>query len=395
MDDQELEALLADLESDRVERKETLSDKKKLRQAICAFANDLPGRGVPGVLFVGARDDGSPAGIGVTDALLCELASMRDDGNIHPFPSMAVEKRRLAGSEMAVVIVEPSQAPPTRFQGRTWVRVGPRRAIATTEEERRLAERRRWADLSFDLRPVTWATVDDLDLRLFETVYLPAAFPDEVLAGNDRSMEDQLRALRLLDSEGRPTVVGSLVLGKEPARLIPGAYIQFVEFEGTEWGDDVRDQTEIAGPLPELIRRLDEVTRTHNRVPIAINGAGIEGREPHYPLRALQELSRNAVLHRNYDGTNAPVRFYWFTDRLEIHSPGGVYGNVTAENFGRPGVADYRNPHLAEAMHALGFIQRFGVGIAVARTEIASNGNPPLEFAVDPSFIVATIRRKR
>ena len=61
MEDRELEALLADLESDRVERKASLSDKKRICEAICAFANDLPGSGRPGVLFVGANDDGSPA----------------------------------------------------------------------------------------------------------------------------------------------------------------------------------------------------------------------------------------------------------------------------------------------------------------------------------------------
>lgn len=42
MDDQEIAALLDDLESDRVERKASASDGKKIRQAICAFANDLP-----------------------------------------------------------------------------------------------------------------------------------------------------------------------------------------------------------------------------------------------------------------------------------------------------------------------------------------------------------------
>jgi predicted HTH transcriptional regulator len=42
MTDLELEALRTDIESDRVERKQSLSDKDKIRQAMCAFANDLP-----------------------------------------------------------------------------------------------------------------------------------------------------------------------------------------------------------------------------------------------------------------------------------------------------------------------------------------------------------------
>jgi hypothetical protein len=60
---------------------------------------------------------------------------------------------------------------------------------------------------------------------------------------------------------------------------------------------------------------------------------------------------------------------------------------VTPENFGQPGVNDYRNPHLAEAMRCLGYAQHFGVGIQIARDALARNGNPPLEFRVDPRTV--------
>jgi ATP-dependent DNA helicase RecG len=65
---------------------------------------------------------------------------------------------------------------------------------------------------------------------------------------------------------------------------------------------------------------------------------------------------------------------------------------VTAENFGEPGVADYRNPNLAEAMRVLGFVQRFGFGLAIARRALAENGNPPVELSVQASHITATVR---
>lgn len=61
MNDTELLELLNDLESDRVERKSAWkSSREKIRQAICAFANDLPNHQLPGVLFVGVDDDGNP-----------------------------------------------------------------------------------------------------------------------------------------------------------------------------------------------------------------------------------------------------------------------------------------------------------------------------------------------
>lgn len=95
-DDQLLD-LLNDLESDRVERKESFKGDvpKKARQAVCAFSNDLPGHNQPGVLFIGAKDNGEPSVLQVTDQLLMSLADMKTDGNILPLPVLSVEKRLL------------------------------------------------------------------------------------------------------------------------------------------------------------------------------------------------------------------------------------------------------------------------------------------------------------
>lgn len=150
MTDQELEVLLNDLESTRVERKESLGDESRIRQALCAFANDLDDSRKPGVLFIGAKDDGSCARLPVTDQLLLTLADMKTDGNFLPLPSMFVEKRVLSGCAMAVIIVHPSDAPPVKFKGRIWVRTGPRRSIAPAQDERILNERRRHRDLPYD-----------------------------------------------------------------------------------------------------------------------------------------------------------------------------------------------------------------------------------------------------
>lgn len=394
MEQQELRLKLKDLESDLIERKASLSDPDRIRQAICAFANDLPDHRRPGIIFIGANDDGSCAGLSINDDLLLKLSQMRDDGKIQPIPSITVEKLKIEGCEIAVVTVKPSLAPPIRMSGITWIRVGPRRAIATPEEEKILAERRRSRDLPFDLHPVPLATIKDLDLNLFEHQYLRLAIAPEILEQNTRSMEDKLKALRFLTPDGEPTVLGILVLGTEILRHIPGAYVQFLRFEGKELTDPIRDQKMIDGPLQQLLRRVDEILDANNSVSTSLISEPLEIKHPEYPQSALQQLVRNAVLHRTYEGTNSPVRIYWFTDRIEIHSPGGPFGQVTRENFGQPGVTDYRNPHLAEAMRVLGYVQRFGLGIQIAKQQLAENGNPPLVFNIEQNYILATIRRK-
>ncbi|WP_254447108.1 helix-turn-helix domain-containing protein [Dolichospermum sp. UHCC 0259] len=82
MNDQELEILLNNMESDRVERKTSISDRGKLCEVICAFANDLPNHQKSGVLFIGVNDNGTCANLTIDDKLLLTLSGMRDDGNI-------------------------------------------------------------------------------------------------------------------------------------------------------------------------------------------------------------------------------------------------------------------------------------------------------------------------
>jgi len=72
--DTDLERMLADIESDSTERKESFRGDAPtaVREAVCAFANDLPDHRRAGVVFIGARDDGSPAGLVIPDELLLQ-----------------------------------------------------------------------------------------------------------------------------------------------------------------------------------------------------------------------------------------------------------------------------------------------------------------------------------
>lgn len=396
MEDSILINLLNDLESDRIERKASINDIDRISEAICAFANDLPNHRQPGVVFIGVNDNGTCSNIPITDRLLLTLAELHSNGNILPFPMMTVQKKQLNGCELAIIVVEPSDDPPVRFRGRTYVRVGPRRAIATVQEERHLSEKRRFRNQPYDIQPISYATVNDLDLELFRRVYLPSALPVDILEENHRSLEQQLSSMRFstIEPEVKPTTLGILVLGKDPRQFMPGAYIQFIRFDGAELTDSIKDQKEINGPLPDLLRIADETLQVNIATALDITIQLADSRHPDYPIRALQQLVRNAILHRTYEGTNAPVRIYWYADRIEIYNPGGPYGAVTRENFGTPGITDYRNPHLAEVMKNLGYVQRFGIGISLARQELEKNGNPPLEYNVEASHVLAIIRRQ-
>jgi len=395
--DVELLELLLDIESDRVEKKRSFKNEgDKVRQAVCAFANDLPNHNLPGVLFIGVEDNGEPSQIEIDDELLINLAFMKDDGNILPMPVITVEKRKLKGAEIAVVTVMPSDIPPIRYKGQIWIRTGPRRGIASAQEERILNEKRRYKDLPYDLRPVPSASLEDLSKAFFEDEYLKAAFSPEVLKDNNRSYEERLASCKMIVSpdDTMPTVLGILALGKTPQDFIPGAFIQFLRIDGTELTDPIIDDYVIKGTLINVIRRAEDKLTAYNRTAVDISQG------PHiltmdYPHYAFQQILYNSVMHRTYEGTNAPVRVYWYNDRVEFNSPGGPYGNVSIENFGRPGITDYRNPNVADVFKTIGLIQRFGVGIQTAKNAMLKNGNPEPEFACSESIVVCTLRGKR
>ena len=246
----------------------------------------------------------------------------------------------------------------------------------------------------FDLRAVHSATLADLDRVRFENDYLPAAFAPDVLEANDRTLEQRLAVTKMVDGADTavPTVLGILTLGKSTRDFIPGAYIQFLRIAGQSLGDPVSDELAVEGALSEVIRRIDDKMQSHNRTSVDITAGPREERRAQYPMSALQQLVRNAIMHRTYEATHAPVRVYWYDDRIEISNPGGPFGIVSIENFGQPGVADYRNPNLAEAMRVFGFVQRFGFGLAIARRALAENGNPALELDVQSSHVTITVR---
>lgn len=390
--EQELRTLLGDLESDRVERTTSTNNTDKFCEAICAFANDLPGNNRPGYLVIGARDaDGAVVGGNVTDRLLQQLASYADSGQIVPLPSLTVQKISLAEGDLAIVEVRPSDIPPVRYRGRVWIRRGTRKAIANEQEERVLTEKRTHHARSFDLRPCRGCGRDDLVLDLFQLTYRNAAVAPELIEENNRDLLLQMASLGFwCPREACATNAGAILFAQDPLNWFPGAVIQYVRYAGDALDTDPLDERRFAGDLLTLLRELDGFLRTlFPSQPESVSPLQEVDRTP-YPMLAVRELLMNAVMHRDYE-SNAPIRLYWFSDRIEIQNAGGLYGAVTPETF--PNQNDYRNPKLAEAMKTLGYVNTFGRGIARAQRLLRENGNPPAEFDIhEPTFFLATIR---
>jgi len=392
MTEQELYELIARHEADRVELTVSKTDTDKFAEAVCAFANDLPNHRTPGHLVIGVKDNGMFGGIQVDDMLLRNLAGLRDDGNIQPLPAITVEKVAARDGDVAVVTVQPSLLPPVRYKGRICIRNGPRRAYATEHEERMLIERRVAHAKTFDAQPCLGSQLDDMSKSLFLIDYRQQAIAPEVIEENNRSVEHQLSSLRFFDlPRGCPTHAGILLFGLDVRAWLPGAYIQFLRVGGNSLDAPIlKDQT-LDGDLLSVLRELDALVDAQlAQYPVA-DSILRERTVESYPRVAVRELLMNAVMHRDYAST-APLRITWLEDRLEIQSPGGLYGEASPANF--PRQTSYRNPVVAEALKALGYVNRYGRGVLSAQAALERNGSPPAEFQFDAGFVLAIIRRR-
>jgi ATP-dependent DNA helicase RecG len=187
------------------------------------------------------------------------------------------------------------------------VRIGPRRAIASRQEERILAERRRHRDAPFDVYPLREADIGELDADLFREVYLPAAVSPAVLAENRRSPDEQMASLRLLDlgPPPVPTVLGLLAVGRRPRWHLPMAYVSFIRFAGAGLASEVVTAHDLHGPLPRLMSQIDELLRLHIMTRVDITSADTERQQPDYPLPATGPQHHHAPQLRGHQRPGA------------------------------------------------------------------------------------------
>jgi len=376
-----VEQMLANLESEQIERTTSTRDTDKFAQAVCAFSNDLANTARNGYLLIGVNDNGSLSGLKATDDFLQSLGGLRSDGNILPQPIISASSFSFPGGDVVVLEVQPSPFPPVRYKGRTWIRVGPRKAVASEMEERILIERRSANVSTFDIRPCLDAGLNDIQSDLFKQQYLPLAIDKDLLANDKRETKEQLAALRFYNTQFKLlTYAGILLFGVNPEYFLPGAYIQYVRFKGKNMGGEILNEKKFSGNLLRILKQIesfiDDAIITQRPVP---ESTLREKTQKNFPNWAIRELMMNAVMHRDYE-SNAPIKFYHFDDRIEISNAGGLYGKARPENF--PDENDYRNPVLAEAMKILGYVNRFNRGIARVQQELTENGNSKARFDV-------------
>jgi len=191
----------------------------------------------------------------------------------------------------------------------------------------------------------------------------------------DISLKKLLENIYLLKDDNL-NLAGVLLFAIRPQFILPSFIIKAVAFYGNDVAEtNYLDSRDISGKLEEqfngAISFLVNNTKTFQGEQ-SVNSIGI----PEIPKIVFEELVANAIIHRDYF-TNAPIRIFIFSNRIEIISPGHLPNSLTVENilFGNSNI---RNPVIAS--FAAKILPYRGLGSGILRSIKAY---PKIEFKDD------------
>ena len=284
----------------------------------------------------------------------------------------------------------------------SYVRAGESERKLTQYEVDRIVENK--GQPSWDRTPVDEASLADLDAQLL------SSFTEKQQAARAKTFADgmptALQRLRVMRGE-HPTLASLLTMGEYPQQYYPRLAVTFALYPGTGKGDVTEgfrllDSARITGPIPEMVDEGVRLVEKNMRTAGLIEGV-FRKDVPDYPAVAVREALVNALMHRDYSPTalGTPVQIDMYVDRLEISNPGGLFGGVTPENLGQPGVSTSRNQLLStflEDMHFSGggtVAENRGTGIAVMRSATAEALMPPPEFTNTLTHFTVTFHKRK
>jgi ATP-dependent DNA helicase RecG len=369
---------------------------RRLWKTLSAFAN-TPGGGVI-ILGVDEESDFQVTGVPDPARLQSDLASLCDQ--MEPLLRPLIQVHTLEGQP--VVVAEIAEVPhtqkPCHYRG-AGLMTGS--FIRVADGDRRLSQYEIQVFMdnrgqpTYDLDLVADKSLGDLDPALLD------AFIARLRARPDapyREWERQrlLQVFRVLvEHESRlvPSLAGYLCFGIYPQDVFPALHLSVVRYptsragEVSARGERLLDNVKAEGPLGALLRQgMNAIVRNLQRRAVV---EGLFRRDVwEYPLEALREALVNALAHRDYSplARGTPVQVRIFPDRLEVENPGGLFGPVTVERLGEPGLLATRNAHLMRLLEDLPvedgrvMCENRGTGITAMLETLRAAGMEPPRF---------------
>ena len=388
-------------ENSGVEFKRDVVQNRDLAKELVAFAN-FEG----GIVLLGVEDDGRVSGITRDDPEMFVMNTCRDKVRPGFIPFYEVVKDVEPGKDVAVVRVSRGLDVHTLWHDNKntyFVRVGTQSREPTPEELSRLFQQR--GGFRAELRPVSGATIADLDMRRLRNYFVRVRQQDVPDDGDEAAWKTLLFNTEVMVDDG-VTVSGVLLFGRTPNRFLPQAGIDAAAFPGASKDYAARERAALRGPMTPLLNDGGEIVEAGlveqalafvNRN-VAIAGqleAGGARREdiPAYPAEAVREAIVNALVHRDYLLSSTDIELSIYDDRMEIVSPGRLPNGITPARM-LTGCRAARNQLIKDVMRDYRYLEHSGMGVPrkIVKCMREHNGTEPVLIEDGERFTVRLIR---
>lgn len=236
-----------------------------------------------------------------------------------------------------------------------------------------------------DIRPVRRATLMSLNQELLNRyIQMLKNGKPNLSAINDKDIYELMSITRNNDV----TLSAALLFGPYPQAYFPQLCITAIAVPGNEMGqlgelgERFLDNQRIEGNIPDMLNEAIKFVRKNMRTKTIINPEnGRREDRTDYPILAIREAIINALVHRDYSihTEGMPIQIIMFDDRMEIRSPGGIYGRIRVDQLGKV-QPDTRNPVLASGLEVLGVTENRYSGIPTIKKEIEKYNLQKPEF---------------
>lgn len=347
-------------ESQQIEFKKSLAERKEIIETISAFANSGGGE-----LFIGVEEnkDGSISevvGIKISGKEI-ENLSNEVKQNTDPVIYPSLEVKEVEGKPVLVIGVKESQVKPVFAKiNKTPVafkRVGKINQKIDANELRQILSKGK--ELLWDSQICDETTLDDIDWRFIgkDSIPLYEEISKKKLIGNPKELLESLGCIR----NNKPTNAGILLYGKNPQKFFMNSYIALARYKEKEEGIERLDYKEFEGNLFQQIDNCDRYVKEHIAVMSRLLPYQVQRQDiPEYGLFSIRELITNAVCHRDYENQHTKVIIKMFSDRIEFYNPGGLPGEITPEDITEKQYS--RNPITAKVLAKIKYIEELGEG---------------------------------
>lgn len=388
-------------ENSRIEAKTARGGlPKRLWETLSAFSNTAGG----GVLLLGLEEERGFEPVEDLDVarLQADLAALC--GQMVPPLRLLIETFRVEGRNVLVAEVpelsydqKPCYYSGGGLSSGAFIRVGDGDRKLSSYEVQSLLEAR--GQPRYDLEPVPGSSLADLSQDLLGP-FLGRVRRRPGTRFRDWSDERILQALKVLvsDPDGRLVVslAGWTCFAEYPQERFPSLCVTFLSYptpspgELGPSGERFLDEGKAEGPLPDLVVETLGIAKKNMKKRGIVHGLYREELWD-YPEEVLREALVNALGHRDLSpaARGAQVQVLMFPDRLEVVSPGGLFGPVSVDQLGTVGVQSSRNEFLMRLLEDLVPAGQTGVlcenrgsGLAFICESLRRAGMSPPEFDV-------------